>query len=84
MGRESIQLTDGQQAADLEEVPREAPTEEQKCEPGLPPSSLASQEECTTTFQDHLPSTQPEVKASSVGGNRGISEGGDTRSTVHT
>uniref|UniRef100_A0A8C6GSD5 Coiled-coil domain containing 149 n=1 Tax=Mus spicilegus TaxID=10103 RepID=A0A8C6GSD5_MUSSI len=84
VGRESIQLTDGQQAADLEEVPREAPTEEQRCEPGLPPSSLASQEECTTTFQDHLPFTQPEVKASSVGGNRGISEGGDTRSTVHT
>ncbi|XP_029333705.1 coiled-coil domain-containing protein 149 isoform X1 [Mus caroli] len=84
VGRESSQLTDGQQAADLEEVPREAPMEEQRCEPGLPPSSLASQEECTTTLQDHLPSTQPEVKASSVGGNRGISEGEDTRSTVHT
>lgn len=82
--RESIQLTDGQEAADLEEVPREASTEEQRCEPGLSPSSLASLEDCATTLQDHLPSTQPEVKASSVGDDRGISEGGDTRSTVHT
>ncbi|XP_052055164.1 coiled-coil domain-containing protein 149 isoform X2 [Apodemus sylvaticus] len=80
LGRESIQLTDGQEAADLEE----APTGEQRCEPGLSPSSLASQEEYTTALQDHLPSTQPEVKASSTGGDRGVSEGGDTRSTVQT
>ncbi|XP_021066752.1 coiled-coil domain-containing protein 149 isoform X2 [Mus pahari] len=84
VGRESIRVTDGQEAADLEEVPREAPTEDQRCEPGLSPSSLASQEECTTTLQDRLPSTQPEVRASGVGGDRGISEGGDTRSPVHT
>ncbi|XP_031198133.1 coiled-coil domain-containing protein 149 isoform X3 [Mastomys coucha] len=84
VGRESIQLTDGQEAADLEEIRREVPTEEQRCEPGLSPSSLASQEEFTTTLQDHLPSQQPEVKASSVGGDRGLSEGGDTRSTVQT
>lgn len=84
VGRESIQLTDGQEAADLEEIRREVPTEEQRCEPGLSPSSLASQEEFTTTLQDHLPSEQPEVKASSVGGDRGLSEGGDTRSTVQT
>lgn len=84
VGRESIQLADGQEAADLEEVPREAPTEEQRCEPGLSPSSLASQEEYTTTLQDHLPSMQPEIKASSVGSDRGISEGEDTRSTVQT
>ncbi|XP_034365303.1 coiled-coil domain-containing protein 149 isoform X3 [Arvicanthis niloticus] len=84
VGRESIQLADSQEAADLEEVPRKAPTEKQRCEPGLSPSSLASQEEYTTTLQDHLPSMQPEVKASSVGGDRGISEGEDTRSTVQT
>ncbi|GAB1289651.1 Coiled-coil domain-containing 149 [Apodemus speciosus] len=80
LGRESMPLTDGQEAADLEE----APTGEQRCEPGLSPSSLASQEEYTTTLQDHLPSTQPEVKASSVGGDRGVSEDGDTRSAVQT
>lgn len=83
-GREIIQLTDGQEAADLEEVPREAPTEEQRCEPELSPSSLTSQEESIVTLQDHLPSMQPEVKATSEGGDRGISEGGDTRSTVQT
>lgn len=80
-GRESIPPTAGQEAADLEEAPTAA---EQRCEPGLSPSNLASQEEYTTTLQDHLPSTQPEVKASSVGGDRGVSEGGDTRSTVQT
>ncbi|XP_063129830.1 coiled-coil domain-containing protein 149 isoform X3 [Rattus norvegicus] len=82
-GREITQLTDGQEATDLEEVPREAPTEEQRCEPQPSPSSL-SQEECIVTLQDHLPSMQPEVKATSTGGDRGISEGGDTRSTVQT
>lgn len=83
-GREIIQLPDGQEAADLEEVPREAPTEEQRCDPELSRSSLASQEDAIVTLQDHLPSMQPEVKATSAGGDRGISEGGDTRSTVQT
>lgn len=83
-GREIIQLTDGQEAADLEEVPREAPTEEQRCEPELSRSSLASQEDAIVTLQDHLPSMQSEVKATSSGGDRGISEDGDTRSTVQT
>ncbi|XP_051020728.1 LOW QUALITY PROTEIN: coiled-coil domain-containing protein 149 [Acomys russatus] len=84
VGREIIQLTDGQEAADLEEVTREAPTEDQRCEPGLSPSSPASQGECTTTLQDHSPSLQPEAKASSVEDDRGISEGGDIRSPVQT
>lgn len=84
-GREITQLTDGQEAADLEEVTREAPSEEQRCEPGLSPSSPASQGESTTTLQDHSPSLQPEAKASSVEDDRGISEGGDTRrSSVQT
>lgn len=84
VGRESIQLTDGQKAADLEEVIREAPTEEQRCEPGLSPSSLVSQRECTTTLQDHSSSLQSEAKAASVEDDRGISEGGNIRSTVQT
>lgn len=82
VGKEAIQLTDGREAADLEEVTREAPTEEQRCEPGLSP-----QGRCTTALQqDPLPSMQPEAKASSVDGDHdgGLSEGGDTRSTVQT
>ncbi|ERE92499.1 coiled-coil domain-containing protein [Cricetulus griseus] len=82
VGKGTVQLTDGQEAAHL--VTREAPLEEQRCEPGLSPPSLASQGECTTTLQDHLSSMQPEAKASSVEGDRGISEGGDMRSTVQT
>ncbi|XP_052590884.1 coiled-coil domain-containing protein 149 isoform X3 [Peromyscus californicus insignis] len=85
VGKEAIQLTDGREAADLEEVTREAPTEEQRCEPDLSPPSLAPQGKCTTALQqDPLPSTQPEAKASSVDGDGGLSEGGDTRSTVQT
>ncbi|XP_059131034.1 coiled-coil domain-containing protein 149 [Peromyscus eremicus] len=85
VGKEAIQLTDGPEAADLEEVTREAPTEEQRSEPGLSPPSLASQGKCTTALQqDPLPSTQPEAKASSVDGDGGLSEGRDTRSTVQT
>ncbi|XP_076402404.1 coiled-coil domain-containing protein 149 isoform X4 [Peromyscus maniculatus bairdii] len=82
VGKEAIQLTDGREAADLEEVTKEAPTEEQRCEPGLSP-----QGRCTTALQqDPLPSMQPEAKASSVDGDHdgGLSEGGDTRSTVQT
>ncbi|CAO2639940.1 Coiled-coil domain-containing protein 149, partial [Lemmus lemmus] len=78
------QLTDGQEAADLEEVTREALTEEQRCDPGPSPPSLASQGKCTTVLQDHLPSMQPEAKASSVEGDRGVLESRDTRSTVQT
>ncbi|XP_021513419.1 coiled-coil domain-containing protein 149 isoform X2 [Meriones unguiculatus] len=85
VGREITQLTDGQEAADLEEVTREAPMEEQRCEPGLSPSSPASQEECTTALQDRSPSLQPEAKASSVEDDRGFSESADRRrSTVQT
>lgn len=76
VGKEISPLTDGQEAADLEEVIREALTEEQSCDRGPSPPSRAS--------QDHLPSMQPEAKASSVAGDRGVSESRDTRSTVQT
>lgn len=85
MGKGTVQLTDGQEATHLEEIPREPPMEEQRCEPGLSPPSLASQEECTTTqVQEHLSSMQPEAKASSVEADSGISESGDMRSRVQT
>ncbi|XP_041499708.1 coiled-coil domain-containing protein 149 isoform X1 [Microtus oregoni] len=76
VGKGITQLTNGQEAADLEEVTREAHTEEQKCDPGPSPPSLA--------LQSHLPSMQPEAKAASVEGDRGVSESRDTRSTVQT
>ncbi|KAL1790982.1 coiled-coil domain-containing protein 149 [Sigmodon hispidus] len=77
VAKETIQLTDGQEDADLEEVTREASMEEQRCEPGLSPS-LASQGKCTTTLQEHLPPMQLEAKASSVDSDRETSEDRDT------
>ncbi|KAH0510633.1 Coiled-coil domain-containing protein 149 [Microtus ochrogaster] len=76
VGKGLTQLTDGQEAADLEEVTRESLTEEQRGDPGPSPPSLA--------LQNHLPSMQPEAKAASVEGDRGVSESRDTRSTVQT
>ncbi|XP_057628200.1 coiled-coil domain-containing protein 149 isoform X2 [Chionomys nivalis] len=84
VGKGITQLTDGQEAADLEEVTREALTEEQRCDLGPSSPSLASQGKCTTALQDHLPSMQPETKAASVEGDRGVSENRDTGSTVQT
>lgn len=84
VGKGITQLTDGQEAADLEEVTREALTEEQRCDPGPSLPSPASLGKCTTALQNHLPSMQPEAKAASVEGDRGVSESRDTRSTVQT
>ncbi|XP_038201985.1 coiled-coil domain-containing protein 149 isoform X1 [Arvicola amphibius] len=84
VGKGTTQLTDGQEAAGLEEVTREALTEEQRRDLGPSPPSLASQGKGTTALQDHLPSVQPEAKAASVEGDRGVSESRDTRSTVQT
>lgn len=84
VGKGITQLTDGQETADLEEVTREALTEEQRCDPGPSPPSLASQGKCTTALQNHLPSMQSEAKAASVEGDRGVSESRGTRSTVQT
>lgn len=77
LGKGITQLTDGQEAADLQEVTREALTEEQRCASGPSPPSLASQGKCTTALQ-------PEAKAASVEGDSGVSEGRDTRSAVQT
>lgn len=82
VGKGITQLTDDQEPADLEEVTRDL-TEEQRCDPGSSPS-LTSQGKGTTALQDHLPSMQPEAKAASVEGDRGVSESRDPRSTVQT
>nr|XP_048271022.1 coiled-coil domain-containing protein 149 isoform X2 [Myodes glareolus] len=83
VGKGITQLTDGQEAADLEEVTRDL-TEEQRCAPGSSLPSLTSQGKGTTALQDHLPSMQPEAKAAGVEGDRGVSEGRDPRSAVQT
>lgn len=82
VGKGITELTDGQEPADLEEVTRDL-TEEQRCDPGSSPS-LTSQGKGTTALQDHLPSMQPEAKAASVEGDRGVSESRDPRSAVQT
>ncbi|XP_032129388.1 coiled-coil domain-containing protein 149 isoform X2 [Sapajus apella] len=84
LGREIIELTKEQAAAELEEVRRESPIEGQRSETGPAPQGLAAPGELPTSHLDSFEASQPAAEAPSLEDGEGIPEGTGTRSTVKT